>query len=167
MAWAIDGGRYVRRPGRAMPKEERRGGALGRLDSMSLREFQKLPLLERKELLAEARGEKVKEAAKKAEDLFERCLQNRCELSYEPRSRDLLKTSRYLKTMLEDLETRYGRSILSKETAKKIHYVIVFDLHPLVDRLECMENKDTAWLGWYRGGGTRRPPGWGGTGEGG
>ncbi|GEM_PF-2170083 len=47
MALIMKGGKEVRVPGRAIPEGKRRQDALGKLDSMGWREFQKMPLADR------------------------------------------------------------------------------------------------------------------------
>ncbi|MFA5929659.1 MAG: hypothetical protein WC861_02150 [Candidatus Micrarchaeia archaeon] len=64
MALKIVDGKETRVPGSAMPEGKRREGMLGKLDRMGLREFQKLPLLERESLLTMARKEKAESEAK-------------------------------------------------------------------------------------------------------
>jgi len=51
MALIVKDGKETRVPGRAIPEVQRREGALGKLDAISLGEFKKLPLLEKQEML--------------------------------------------------------------------------------------------------------------------
>ena len=57
MALKMVEGKTTRVPGSAMPDGQRRQGMLGKLDSIGLREFQALPIYEKKNLIASARLE--------------------------------------------------------------------------------------------------------------
>ncbi|MFA5930381.1 MAG: hypothetical protein WC861_05860 [Candidatus Micrarchaeia archaeon] len=56
MALKLVDGKEMRVPGGAIPEGQRRQGALGKLDGMSLSEFRKMPLANREGLLLEAKG---------------------------------------------------------------------------------------------------------------
>ena len=55
MAIKLVNGNEVRVPGSAMPDGQRRQGMLGKLDGIGMREFQKLPIYEKKSLISSAR----------------------------------------------------------------------------------------------------------------
>ena len=54
MALKLVDGKETRVPGGAIPEGQRRQGALGKLDGMSLSEFRKMPPFDRHSLLCEA-----------------------------------------------------------------------------------------------------------------
>ena len=56
MALKLVEGKEVRVPGSAIPAGQRRQGALGKLDSMGWRQFQEMPLVDRRMSIMEARG---------------------------------------------------------------------------------------------------------------
>lgn len=64
MAIIMKDGKEVRAPGRAIHEAQRREGALGKLDSISWRKFQKMPIAERRLMISEARVQKANSIVK-------------------------------------------------------------------------------------------------------
>ena len=59
MVLIMKDGKELRVPGSAIPEVQCRMGAFGKLDGMSFSRFQRLPLIERKLMILDARGEQI------------------------------------------------------------------------------------------------------------